>query len=159
MPGLHQKQTTLRHSPSVQKRTNTHMYILYIYNYVHMQPLGPLLKVKLLVGPTCKIPVSSFRSCLGIRRSPKMCQVHVYMMVSNVLSTSTFPFTLNIHEATRRKPLMKSGWSRLWSRAIITNFDPIWFLLAVFGVTLEPWNPKKYCEPQWATPKKITFCT
>ena len=31
--------------------------------------------VKLLVGPTCKIPRSTQRSCLGIRRSPKMCQV------------------------------------------------------------------------------------
>ncbi len=37
------------------------------------QPLGPLLKVKLLVGPTCKIPRSTQRSCPGIRRSPEMC--------------------------------------------------------------------------------------
>ena len=29
--------------------------------------------VKLIVGPTCKIPRSTQRSCLGIRRSPKMC--------------------------------------------------------------------------------------
>ena len=39
------------------------------------QPLGKtLLKVKLLVGPTCKIPRSTQRSVWGIRRSPKMCQ-------------------------------------------------------------------------------------
>ena len=30
--------------------------------------------VKLLVGPTCKLPWSTQRSCSGIRRSPKMCQ-------------------------------------------------------------------------------------
>ena len=29
------------------------------------QPLGPLLKVKLLVGPTCKIPRSTQRRRLG----------------------------------------------------------------------------------------------
>ena len=37
------------------------------------KPLGPLLKVKPFVGPTWKIPRSTQRSCLGIRRSPKMC--------------------------------------------------------------------------------------
>ena len=42
--------------------------------HITWQPLGPLLKVKLLVGPTCKIPRSTQRSCSGIRRSPKMCQ-------------------------------------------------------------------------------------
>ena len=35
---------------------------------------NPGLKVKLLVGPTCKIPRSTQRSVQGIRRSPKMCQ-------------------------------------------------------------------------------------
>ena len=38
---------------------------------------NPGLKVKLIVGPTCKIPRSTQRSCSGIRRSPKMCQVMV----------------------------------------------------------------------------------
>ena len=42
------------------------------------QPLGKtLLKVKPIVGPTCKIPRSTQRSCLGIRRSPKMCQGNI----------------------------------------------------------------------------------
>ena len=37
-------------------------------------PLGnTLIKVKLLVGPTCKIPRSTQRSCSGIRRSPDRC--------------------------------------------------------------------------------------
>ena len=34
---------------------------------------SPGLKVKLLVGPTCKIPRSTQRSCSGIRRSPIRC--------------------------------------------------------------------------------------
>ena len=37
------------------------------------QPLGPLLKVKLLVGYMVKSH-STQRSVSGIRRSPKMCQ-------------------------------------------------------------------------------------
>ena len=36
---------------------------------------SPGLKVKLLVGPTCKIPHVTQKGCSGIRRSPKMCQV------------------------------------------------------------------------------------
>ena len=48
--------------PPVSKKTSC----IYIYTW---QPLGPLLKVKLLVGPTCKIPRSTQRGCSGIRRS------------------------------------------------------------------------------------------
>ena len=41
---------------------------------ISWQPLGHLLKDKLLVGPTCKIPLNS-KERLGITlRSPKMCQ-------------------------------------------------------------------------------------
>ncbi len=43
----------------------------------HGGPLreNPGLKsFQLLVGPTCKIPRSTQRSCLGIRQIPKMCQ-------------------------------------------------------------------------------------
>ena len=40
-----------------------------------LQPLEPLLKKVILVGPTCKIPLNSTqRSCSGIRQIPKMCQ-------------------------------------------------------------------------------------
>ena len=46
------------------------------------QPLGPLLKVKLLVGPTCKIPRSTQRSVHGIKRSlTKMCQVYHTLII------------------------------------------------------------------------------
>ena len=45
---------------------------------------NPGLKVKLLVGPTCKIPRSTQRGCSGIRRSPKMCQV---LMVYKIFPT------------------------------------------------------------------------
>ena len=38
------------------------------------QPLGPLLKVKLVVGPTCKIQRNNSKGRItGIRRSPDRC--------------------------------------------------------------------------------------
>ena len=53
---------------------NNSSYPMYFRPFITWQLLGKtLLKVKLLVGPTCKIPRSTQRSCSGIRRSPIRC--------------------------------------------------------------------------------------
>ena len=44
---------------------------------------SPGLKVKLLVGPTGKMPRSTLRSVQGIRRSPKMCQEKICNTMAN----------------------------------------------------------------------------
>ena len=66
--------------------TQVRMVAIMIQERPHLlklswQPLGPLLKARLLAGPTCKTPRSTQRSCSGIRRSPKMCQVMCCVML------------------------------------------------------------------------------
>ena len=59
--------------PHSLRRTHRHR----VHQPVNMATLrSQTLKVKLLVRPTCKIPRSTQRSCSGIRRSLKMCQVN-----------------------------------------------------------------------------------
>ena len=68
------------------------------------------LEVKPLVVPTCKIPRSTQRGCLGIRRLPKMCQV--------VADEGGFKQTNKIHRTwldspeklTRKAPESHDGW-------------------------------------------------
>ena len=62
-------------------------------NRVHFpwQILCPLLKVKLLVGPTCKNPLNSKGLAKGIRRSPKMCQE--FFIGYNPFTNHLHPFT------------------------------------------------------------------
>ena len=62
--------------------------------FMDMATLKPLLKVKLLVGPTCKIPRSTQRGCSGIRRSPSRCAKWRFL-IGNLTQE-----TLNHHEAT-----------------------------------------------------------
>ena len=85
------------------------------------QPLGPLLKVKRLVGPTCKIPRSTQRGCSGIRRSSKMCQVGVTYcwwfrnpIPNHLLDVSSTLWILGyrtyINWWKRRKPYVKDAF-------------------------------------------------
>ena len=59
------------------KKTSTMRKVANRLDRISWQPCSvkPGTKaVKLLVGPTCKIPRSTQRSCSGIRLIPKMCQ-------------------------------------------------------------------------------------
>ena len=100
------------------------------------QPLGPLLKVKLLVvysarldvllrcylvGPTGKIPRSTLRGVQGIRRSPKMCQAIISCHLSNnLLNHSRFTqqhdavwfMVCNIHN----KPTLTHSQKRIYAK-------------------------------------------
>ena len=67
---------------------------------VSWQPFGPLLKVRLLVGPTGKIPRSTLRGVQGIRRSPKLCQGIVVWDALRIIDLYRLPvgFPLDEHE-------------------------------------------------------------
>ena len=93
-----------------------------------MAPLrSPGLKVKLLVGPTCKIPRSTQRSCSGIRRSPKMCQdIHLYYQ-SITKYQQDIPVTLDLHHKMFGKsdpkniPSGAKWWWIPWYKVKLTN--------------------------------------
>ena len=106
------------------------------------QPLGPLLKVKLLVGPRCKIPLNS-KGAKGIRRSPKMWQ--------KLVQNDQFQEKNHAHE----NPLIGVPWfvatlSNLWqwelsphpSSEVLGRFTMMWLVFAYWfqGQQLVYWS-------------------
>ena len=74
---------------------------------------NPGLRVKLLVGPTCKIPQSTQRSCWGIRQIPKMC--HDYgRKLTPPPQNLTFSWW-------QRKTIACSNWEGNFSGAFAVN--------------------------------------
>ncbi len=98
------------------------------------QFLGPLLKVKLLVGYIRKIPRSTQRSCSGISRSPKMCQVQIQFLKQCEITTLTHQFNSSMYTPCRA-PVWKETYIYIFTNKALLAFIWVfwWFMFSMFS--------------------------